>query len=111
MYGTSKAAIIGLTRNIATQYGKQGIRSVAIAPGIILTPAVEATVPPEAREAITRHSLSPRAGVPADIAFAVAFLASDEAEFITGITIPIDGGLTAHFPTYADELASSGRSQ
>lgn len=107
MYGTSKAAIIGLTRNIATEYGKQGIRSVAIAPGIILTPSVQATVPPEARAAITRHSLTPRAGLPTDIAYAVAFLASDEAGFITGITIPIDGGLTAHFPTYAEELAAT----
>jgi NAD(P)-dependent dehydrogenase (short-subunit alcohol dehydrogenase family) len=107
MYGTSKAAIIGLTRNIATEYGKQGIRSVAIAPGIILTPSVQAAVPREAQEAITRHSLTPRAGLPTDIAYAVAFLASDEAGFITGITIPIDGGLTAHFPTYAEELAAT----
>ena len=57
--------------------------------------------------AITRHSLTPQAGLPTDIAYAVAFLASDEAGFITGITIPIDGGLTAHFPTYAEELAAT----
>ena len=53
------------------------------------------------------NGVTPRAGLPADIAFAVAFLASDEAGFITGITIPVDGGLTAHFPTYAEELAAT----
>jgi NAD(P)-dependent dehydrogenase (short-subunit alcohol dehydrogenase family) len=104
MYGTSKAAIIGLTRNIATQYGKQGIRSVAIAPGIILTPSVAATVPEEMQSALIRHSLLPRPGLPEDIAYAVAFLMSDEASFITGTTIPVDGGLTAHFPSYAEEV-------
>jgi NAD(P)-dependent dehydrogenase (short-subunit alcohol dehydrogenase family) len=104
MYGTSKAAIIGLTRNIATQYGRQGIRSVAIAPGIILTPAVAATVPEEMQSALLRHSLVPRPGRPEDIAYTVAFLMSDEAAFITGITIPVDGGLTVHFPSYAEEL-------
>jgi NAD(P)-dependent dehydrogenase (short-subunit alcohol dehydrogenase family) len=104
MYGTSKAAIIGMTRNIATQYGKQGIRSIAIAPGIILTPAVAATIPPKAQASLTRQTLLPRAGRPEDIANLVAFLVSDEAAFITGITIPVDGGITAHFPTYAEEL-------
>jgi len=109
MYGTSKAAIIGLTRNIATQYGRQGIRSVAIAPGIILTPAVAATVPAKMQSALLRHSLVPRPGQPEDIAYTVAFLMSDEAAFITGITIPVDGGLTVHFPSYAEELdAQSG---
>jgi len=109
MYGTSKAAIIGLTRNIATQYGRQGIRSVAIAPGIILTPAVAATVPAKMQSALLRHSLVPRPGQPEDIAYTVAFLMSDEAAFITGVTIPVDGGLTVHFPSYAEELdAQSG---
>jgi NAD(P)-dependent dehydrogenase (short-subunit alcohol dehydrogenase family) len=110
MYGTSKAAIIGLTRNIATQYGRQGIRSVAIAPGIILTPAVAATVPAEMQSALLRHSLVPRPGHPEDIAYTVAFLMSAEAAFITGITIPVDGGLTVHFPSYAEELeAQAGK--
>jgi NAD(P)-dependent dehydrogenase (short-subunit alcohol dehydrogenase family) len=111
-YGTSKAAIIGLTRNIATQYGRQGIRSVAIAPGIILTPAVAATVPAEMQNALLRHSLVPRPGQPEDIGYTVAFLMADEASFITGITIPVDGGLTVHFPSYAEELeAQSGNAE
>ena len=104
MYGTSKAAIIGLTRNIATQYGKQGVRSVAVSPGVILTPSVKANVSEEAVARLARHSLTPRVGTPEDVAELVAFLASDEAGFITGITIPVDGGLAAHFPTFAEEL-------
>jgi NAD(P)-dependent dehydrogenase (short-subunit alcohol dehydrogenase family) len=52
MYGTSKAAIMGVTRTIVTQYGKQGFHSIAIARGIILTPAVAATIPPEVRRLI-----------------------------------------------------------
>jgi NAD(P)-dependent dehydrogenase (short-subunit alcohol dehydrogenase family) len=108
MYGTSKAAIIGLTRNIATQYGKQGIRAIAIAPGIILTPAVMATISPEMQAGLTRHSLLPRAGRPEDIANIVAFLVSEEASFITGVTIPVDGGMVAHLPIYADELDARG---
>lgn len=104
-YGTSKAAIIGLTRNIATQYGRRGIRCVCIAPGIIQTPAVTANVPPEALAALRRHHLTPRLGVPEDIGHAVVFLASDRAGFITGITIPIDGGFCSHVATYADEVA------
>jgi Enoyl-(Acyl carrier protein) reductase len=83
---------------------------VAIAPGIILTPAVAATVPAEMQSALLRDSLVPRSGQPEDIAYTVAFLMSDEAAFITGITIPVDGGLTVHFPSYAEELdAQSGK--
>jgi NAD(P)-dependent dehydrogenase (short-subunit alcohol dehydrogenase family) len=73
---------------------------------------VIADINPTAEHAIPqlRHSLVPRPGQPEDIAYAVAFLMSDEAAFITGITIPVDGGLTVHFPSYAEELdAQSGK--
>jgi NAD(P)-dependent dehydrogenase (short-subunit alcohol dehydrogenase family) len=103
MYGISKAAVIGFTRNIAAEYGKQGIRAVGIAPGTIMTPGLEATVSAQTRATYLRHSLTTRIGTPADIAYLVAFLASDEAGFITGITIPVDGGLTTHSPTLADQ--------
>ncbi|MFJ6569483.1 SDR family NAD(P)-dependent oxidoreductase [Streptomyces sp. NPDC091292] len=108
MYGTSKAAILGLTRTIATQYGKQGIRAVGIAPGTILTPALSNNLTPEQQRAMTRHTLTPRMGNPDDIAFLVAFLVSDEAGYITGTTITVDGGFTAHFPTYSEDLAAVG---
>jgi NAD(P)-dependent dehydrogenase (short-subunit alcohol dehydrogenase family) len=103
-YGTSKAAIVGFTRNVATQYGKQNIRCVAVSPGAVLTPAMEAYVPPEMIEMLKRHNLLPRLGRPEDIADAVVFLASDRASFITGVTLAVDGGITSHIGTYADEV-------
>ncbi|WP_445398659.1 SDR family NAD(P)-dependent oxidoreductase [Streptomyces sp. LE64] len=103
MYGTSKAAILGLTRSIAAQYGKQGVRAVGIAPGPVLTPALVDNLTPEERRALTRHILTPRAGVPEDVAYLVAFLVSDEAGYITGTTISVDGGFTSHLATYGDE--------
>ena len=112
-YQMSKGAINALTKSIATQYGRQGIRSVAIAPGLIVTPgaAAAAAANPEMRQyldLLARHTLAPRFGTPEDIGNLVAFLASDAASFITGIVIPVDGGLTAHNPAWADERSGLG---
>jgi len=107
-YGTSKAAIIGFTRNVATQYGKQRIRCCAVAPGLVATPSLRANMPPEVLERFLRHFLTPYIAEPEDIANAVAFLASDDARFITGITLPVDGGFSVHTPSYADEMEMMG---
>ncbi|MGX2992782.1 glucose 1-dehydrogenase [Streptomyces sp. JNUCC 64] len=107
MYGTSKAAILGLTRSIATQYGKRGVRAVGVAPGVVLTPALARNLTPEQQRELARHTLTPRVGVPEDVACLVAFLVSDEAGYITGTTISVDGGFTAHFATYGDEMAAA----
>jgi NAD(P)-dependent dehydrogenase (short-subunit alcohol dehydrogenase family) len=88
-YGTSKAAIINLTRYIATQHGPQGIRCNAISPGLILTAAAEKTVP----ELLGR---------PEDVAALVAFLASEDAGYINGQNITCDGGMTSHQPHVAE---------
>jgi NAD(P)-dependent dehydrogenase (short-subunit alcohol dehydrogenase family) len=104
-YGSSKGAILTLTKYVATQYGRQNIRCNAIAPGVIMTPALEATVP-GLKEIIARHLLTTRFGRPDDIAALVAFLASDESGYITGATIDIDGGGLAHQPHYADLAAA-----
>ncbi len=111
MYASSKGAITALTRNIATQYGKQGIRCVAVSPGRIVTPVVHRSSTPEqiARRAL--HNLVPRAGKPEDMAYLVAFLASDEASFITGIDILADGGMLSHFPDFAEEMAERAATQ
>ena len=99
-YGASKAALISLTRYVATEFGKQGVRCNAISPGFIVIPekpgreAVHATM--------LRHHLTPRLGRPDDIAALVVFLASDESAFITGQNICADGGLLAHQPFVAD---------
>jgi NAD(P)-dependent dehydrogenase (short-subunit alcohol dehydrogenase family) len=99
-YGASKAALVSLTRYVATEFGRQGIRCNAISPGFIVIPekpgraAVEATM--------LRHQLTPRLGRPEDIAALVVFLASDEAAYITGQNICVDGGMLAHQPFVAD---------
>ncbi len=104
-YGVSKAGLDGLTRYVATQYGKRGIRCNAIAPGVIETPALRQNVPAEQIALFERHHLTPRLGTPEDIAAAVVFLASDDAAFITGQVISVDGGLLAHHPTVAEVRA------
>lgn len=104
MYGASKAAIIGLTRTIATQYGRQGVRSVSVSPGLIVTDASLTRVAERTVEVIRRHSLLGRDGDPDDVAQLVAFLASDAASYLTGINVVVDGGMSAHLATFADEL-------
>jgi NAD(P)-dependent dehydrogenase (short-subunit alcohol dehydrogenase family) len=108
-YGVSKAGVDGLTRYVATQYGKRGIRCNAIAPGVIETPALRQNVPPEQVALFERHHLTPRLGTPEDVANAVVFLASDDAAFITGQIISVDGGLLAHHPTVAEVRAIGER--
>jgi len=99
-YGASKAALVSLTRYVATEFGRQGVRCNAISPGFIIIPekpgreAVHATM--------LRHQLTPRLGRPEDIAALVVFLASDESAFITGQNICVDGGALAHQPFLAD---------
>ena len=101
-YAASKAGLQSLTLSVATQYGKQGIRCNAIAPGVIATPALEANVPAEYIEVYLGNTLTPRLGLPEDIAAAVVFLASDSASFITGQILSVDGGLLAHHPAVAE---------
>ncbi len=99
-YGASKAALISLTRYVATEFGKQGVRCNAISPGYIVIagkPGRDAV-----NAAMLRHALTPRLGRPEDIAALVVFLASDESAFITGQNICVDGGMLAHQPFLAD---------
>jgi NAD(P)-dependent dehydrogenase (short-subunit alcohol dehydrogenase family) len=100
-YGTSKAAIINLTRYVATQHGRDGIRCNAISPGLILTAASEKAVP-ELLRMISEHVSTPRLGRPEDVAALVAFLASEDAGYINGENITCDGGMCAHQPHVAD---------
>ena len=82
-YAAAKGGVISFTRFVATQYGKQGIRCNAIAPGLILTP--RATPRPQAvLDIFERHTLAPQHGQPEDIAYTALFLASDESRFING---------------------------
>ena len=103
-YAASKAAISSLTSWIATNYGRDGIRCNAIAPGLILTPMVLEFLSSAQRDMIQRHTPSTRLGKPEDIAGAVAYLASDDAFFVNGAILVVDGGLTIHQPYWADVI-------
>lgn len=100
-YAASKGALITLSKYIAAQYGKQGIRSNVIALGLVQTETALAMTNAAIREILLDGHLTPYLGESSHIAEAVAFLASDAAAFITGATIPVDGGFTSHAPTYA----------
>jgi NAD(P)-dependent dehydrogenase (short-subunit alcohol dehydrogenase family) len=103
-YGASKAGLESLSRYIATQYGKQGLRCNVVAIGLVMTEALDTNMPAAVQKLLLEHHLTPALGRAEDIARAVAFLLSDEACFITGATIPVDGGVTSHSPIFADML-------
>lgn len=101
-YGVSKAAVIHLTKQVATAFGREGIRCNAIAPSMIRTPLLEATIPAAFIDMNEEATLTGFLGTPEDVAQTVAWLASDEARYITGQVIQVDGGSTAHLSTYSD---------
>ena len=104
MYGVSKAGVNALTVYVATQYGRDRIRANAILPGLVLTPAAADNLPPDRRAIVESNLLTPFAGDPLDIAYMVLYLASDESRDVTGQLLPVNGGQSAHQPTYAEDL-------
>jgi len=92
-YAASKAGVVGLTRTWALELARYGIGVNAIAPGLIDSALTQA-IPPEVKEKFIQRIPHKRIGQPEEIASLVAFLASDEAAYITGQCIQIDGGLT-----------------
>jgi len=100
-YSITKAGLISLAQSIATQYGKQGIRSNCIATGYTLSPYVRSKSQPEQIEVYLDQITTPNYGEPEDQAAVVVFLASDESRFVSGQVIPVDGGMSCHLPTVA----------
>lgn len=96
-YGTSKAGVVIMTRTMAAEWGRRGVRVNAVAPGMIDTgmmrPAVEAT--PFDDEDFLARIPAGRFGAGEDVARVVCFLASDWAGYVTGAVLPVDGGWTA----------------
>lgn len=97
-YSATKAALIQMTRSIATAYGRKGVRCNAVAPGLILTETVARDFPPKLLKLVVDETPRGCAGAPEDIAETVAFLASDAARNITGQTLAVDGGVSIHLP-------------
>lgn len=92
-YAAAKAGIIGFTKALAKELGRFGVTVNAIAPGFIETKLTE-NLPPEVKETVKKFTPLGRFGKPEEVANLVCFLASEEANFITGAVINIDGGLS-----------------
>jgi NAD(P)-dependent dehydrogenase (short-subunit alcohol dehydrogenase family) len=107
-YASSKGAINIFIKSVATIYGKQGIRCNGINPGLIRTEGGRRNVHGEMVDIQLRNTLTPRLGEAEDIAAAVAYLASDEAAFVTGAILDVDGGMLCHMPYMTDVLAAYG---
>jgi NAD(P)-dependent dehydrogenase (short-subunit alcohol dehydrogenase family) len=95
-YTASKHGVLGLTRSYALLYADRGVRVNCVNPGYIQTPMTAAMLEDEDRRtrSIGLHPIG-RLGVPQDVANAILFLVSDDASFITGVALPVDGGYTA----------------
>jgi 3-oxoacyl-[acyl-carrier protein] reductase len=91
-YAASKAGIIGFTKSLARELGSRGVRANVVAPGYVRTQLTD-VLPEEARAAMLGNTPLGRLGEPVDVAGAVRFLCSDEASFITGDVLLVDGGL------------------
>ena len=99
VYGTTKAAVVGLTKSIAADFVKQNIRCNAIAPGTIHTPSWEGRVntskdPVQAKKDFIARQPMGRLGTPEEVASIAVYLASDDSLFVTGNTFSVDGGMT-----------------
>lgn len=93
LYGTSKAAVVALTMGMARELGPAGLNVNAIAPAVTISPMTQSLIDEQTRDAILRRIPLGRFASPLDTATLAAFLASDAAGFISGVVIPIDGGL------------------
>ncbi len=101
VYGATKAGMIALMRSVALAYGSHGIRAAAVCPGDVETPLVAEYFrfqpdPEAARQAVSRHYPLGRIAQPTEVAKVLAFLASDDASFVSGSSVIVDGGLLAN---------------
>ena len=109
-YSAAKAGVVNLTRNLAVKYGRYGVRANVICPGTVQTPIWEAVrqKDPAVFDKLARWYPLGRVGKPADVAKAALFLASDDAAWITGATLVVDGGLMAGNFRMGQDLLGEG---
>ena len=93
-YAASKAGVNSLCRHIATRWGQKGIRCNTVSPGFVLTEQLDANMSQEMKDWMLKGARSPRHGAPQDIAGAVAFLLSDDGEWVNGQTWRVNGGVS-----------------
>ncbi|MGH6916069.1 MAG: SDR family oxidoreductase, partial [Geminicoccales bacterium] len=112
-YSAAKAGLINLTKALAVEYGPRGIRANMVSPGTVRTQSpswrTRLAKDPQVFEKLARWYPVGRVGEPEDIAAAVAFLASDEAAFVNGANLVVDGGLTAGIGPMIEELTLETR--
>jgi NAD(P)-dependent dehydrogenase (short-subunit alcohol dehydrogenase family) len=112
-YSAAKAGLLNLTRSLATEYGPKGIRANMVSPGTIRTgsPSWQKRLArdPQVFDKLARWYPVGRVGRPDDIAAAIAFLAADEAGFVNGANLVVDGGLTAGMAPMIEELTLETR--
>ncbi len=94
-YAASKHGVVGLTKSAALQYRDQGIRINAVCPGMIMTPMIERAFAIPGVEDWFRAKVPGRGGNPDEVAQAVTWLCSDAASYVTGVALPVDGGLSS----------------
>lgn len=108
-YACAKAGVDMLTQYTALQYGKENIRCNCVRPGLIVTPENEAHVPQMLKDIFLSNILVNRYGCPEDIGHLCVYLASDEAAYVTGQVINVDGGMNGHAPTVAQFRQAGSR--
>src|SRR2546425_4094335 len=104
-YSTSKAAVIGITRSMAGDHGRQGIRVNCIVPGLVYGPMVAPRMDAALRQRRREAAPLGTEGTGWDVAWAAVFLASDESRWITGVALPVDAGLLVMSPVTNARLA------